>query len=146
MHHHLFLLACWLASSSNAFIVRTATQQKNNCRLGPVARNGLEYQDITVGTGRRILKGDTVYCYYTGSFVKSNIFGVGTPTVFDEIMPTDDDDMPPFAFPVGKGQVIPGWEMGVMGKVREVLLLIGTVSIVGDCVFAYPTCTIAPTI
>lgn len=36
--------------------------------LGPVARNGIDYDDVKLGDGRRILPGDTVYCYYIGSF------------------------------------------------------------------------------
>ena len=40
--------------------------------LGPVARNGLAYEDTTLGDGRRILPGDTVYCYYVGSFATTS--------------------------------------------------------------------------
>lgn len=48
------------------------TQRRNNrqcfTELGPIARNGLGYDDVILGQGRRILPGDTVYCYYIGSF------------------------------------------------------------------------------
>ena len=71
----LLLLLC---PSSDAFtspssFVSTAASA-SPCRtndgfvLGPVARNGLGYEDGVLGDGRRILPGDTVYCYYVGTF------------------------------------------------------------------------------
>lgn len=62
--------------------VRTSVGGKNGIVLGPVARNGLEFEDVVVGQGRRILPGDTVACYYTGSFKKG---AFASPTVFDQI-------------------------------------------------------------
>ena len=69
---------------------RRALDNKGFC-LGPVARNGLAYEDIKLGEGRRILPGDTVYCYYQGYFTKKaeGIFGKTTKTVFDEISTCD---------------------------------------------------------
>ena len=43
-----------------------------NWELGPIARNGLGYEDGVLGDGRRILPGDTVYCYYVGSYAATN--------------------------------------------------------------------------
>jgi FKBP-type peptidyl-prolyl cis-trans isomerase len=101
--------------------------------LGPVARNGLSYTDVTIGDGRRILPGDIVQCYYKGSYQKKStnggmmmlpqLFGgsgdknggAGNTVVFDAIQ---ESDGPPFAFPIGKGQVIQGWDLGILGKVR----------------------------
>ena len=62
-------------------------QQRSLVVLGPVARNGMAYEDVELGQGRRILPGDTVYCYYQGYFTKKpdNMFGKPTKTVFDEI-------------------------------------------------------------
>ena len=64
-----------------------ATNENDGFCLGPVARNGLAYEDVTIGQGRRILPGDTVYCYYQGSFTKKGdgLFAKTTTTVFDEI-------------------------------------------------------------
>jgi hypothetical protein len=94
----------------------------------------LAYTDITIGQGRRILPGDIVQVYYTGSFAKNGGGGVGLPpqlssffgggkaaggagvTVFDSIQ---EDDGAPFSFPVGKGQVIEGWDLGILGKVTS---------------------------
>jgi len=94
------LLSMLLLCSSSTPVVRaftvgapltTTTTTKQRCLattvLGPVARNGLAYEDIELGQGRRILPGDMVYCYYSGSFQKkaSGPFEKTTKTVFDEI-------------------------------------------------------------
>uniref|UniRef100_A0A6S8IXJ2 peptidylprolyl isomerase n=1 Tax=Amphora coffeiformis TaxID=265554 RepID=A0A6S8IXJ2_9STRA len=80
--------------------------------LGPVARNGLAYEDVTIGSGRRILPGDTVYCYYQGSFTTKGqgLMAKATTTVFDEIT-----EGAPLSIVIGKGDVIPGWDLGILG-------------------------------
>jgi len=94
---------------ATAFVPTTSTrsltksihrQNEFDFSLGPVARNGLAYEEITVGQGRRILPGDTVYCFYEGSFTTSEqknagpfggFLGGGSgdstdkKTVFDEV-------------------------------------------------------------
>ena len=111
------LLALLCATSTTLAFVVPDNNHQRCASLGPVARNGLDYQDVTIGGGRRVLPGDTVFCYYSGSFVKKggNMF-TNKPTVFDEIMDGD-----PFAFPIGKGQVIQGWELGIAGNVRFII-------------------------
>lgn len=66
---------------------RRTRNLNNGFRLGPIARNGLAYEDVTIGQGRRILPGDTVYCYYQGSFTTKGqgLLAKTTTTVFDEI-------------------------------------------------------------
>jgi hypothetical protein len=85
----VLLLVC--TSLAVSAFTPSVTSGKNGIRisgydcgliLGPVARNGLGYEDIVIGTGRRILPGDTVACYYTGSFKKGPM---GKPTIFDSI-------------------------------------------------------------
>jgi FKBP-type peptidyl-prolyl cis-trans isomerase len=80
--------------------------------LGPVARNGLEFEDVEIGTGRSIFPGDTILCYYEGSFKKSGAgpFGQSSTVVFDR---TEDGD--PIEILIGRGQVIKGWDIGVLG-------------------------------
>lgn len=68
--------------SANDGAIRTSVGSKNGLVLGPVARNGLAFEDVVVGQGRRVLPGDTVACYYSGSFKKG---AFGSPTVFDQI-------------------------------------------------------------
>mmetsp|Transcript_47731 Transcript_47731/g.137480 ORF Transcript_47731/g.137480 Transcript_47731/m.137480 type:complete len:209 (+) Transcript_47731:65-691(+) len=89
--------------------IRTSTGQVNGQILGPVARNGLAFEDVVIGQGRRILPGDTVACYYSGSFTKGPL---GKPFIFDQITP---DDGPPLKVVVGKGETIRGWDLGILG-------------------------------
>ena len=85
---------------------------QNGFVLGPVASNGLVWEDLEPGQGRRVLPGDSVICYYSGSFDSGGgPFGVGAKTtVFDETQAGQ-----PFKFVVGKGQVIKGWDLGILG-------------------------------
>jgi len=63
--------------------------------------SGLEYVEITEGAGARPKQGDTVSVHYTG-WLKSG-------QKFDSSV----DRGEPFAFPIGKGRVIKGWDEGV---------------------------------
>lgn len=79
----LLLLLVYFKTNTAAFTVPSKQYRNlNGVALGPVARNGLAYEDVALGQGRRILPGDTVYCYYIGSFKKG---AFGGPTVFDQI-------------------------------------------------------------
>lgn len=64
---------------------------------------GLEVQDLVVGTGLEAEAGALASVHYTGLLADG--------TVFDANAPTDE----PFAFRLGGGQVIPGWDEGVLG-------------------------------
>jgi peptidylprolyl isomerase len=63
--------------------------------------SGLEYVEITEGTGASPKTGDTVTVHYTG-WLKSG-------QKFDSSV----DRSEPFEFPIGKGRVIKGWDEGV---------------------------------
>ncbi len=65
-------------------------------------KSGLQYQIIQEGTGEQITKGKHVTVHYSG-FLKNG-------TKFDSSVERDE----PFTFVVGVGQVIPGWDEGVM--------------------------------
>jgi FKBP-type peptidyl-prolyl cis-trans isomerase FkpA len=126
----LLLKACaclWilLGGVVNAFSAVMTTTKKSvpSCSgsartttaLGPVARNGLRYEDIEVGTGRRVNKGDTILCYYSGSYKKKSgggPFAMDEKVVFDETKPGE-----PVEFLVGQGQLIPGMDMGIPGSI-----------------------------
>jgi peptidylprolyl isomerase len=62
---------------------------------------GLEYVEITEGTGARPKTGDSVSVHYTG-WLKSG-------QKFDSSV----DRGQPFVFPIGRGRVIKGWDEGV---------------------------------
>jgi peptidylprolyl isomerase len=64
---------------------------------------GLQWADITVGTGEPAAKGQTVSVDYTG-WLKDG-------TMFDSSFKRAN----PFKFPIGQGKVIQGWDLGVAG-------------------------------
>jgi len=63
---------------------------------------GLQYDDIQVGTGPSPRPGQTVTVHYTGWLTNG--------TKFD----SSKDHGKPFDFVIGQGQVIKGWDEGVM--------------------------------
>ncbi|MDR1088154.1 MAG: FKBP-type peptidyl-prolyl cis-trans isomerase [Coriobacteriales bacterium] len=64
---------------------------------------GLVIVDDTVGEGEEALPGSTVQVHYTGTLEDG--------TVFDSNVEGDE----PFSFTLGLGNVIPGWDAGVVG-------------------------------
>jgi len=69
---------------------------------------GLKYRDIEIGTGDQAKAGDVVATHYNGTFEDG--------TKFD----SSYDRGQPFSFTLGAGQVIKGWDMGVLGmKIGE---------------------------
>jgi FKBP-type peptidyl-prolyl cis-trans isomerase len=65
--------------------------------------SGLQYKDVTVGSGAEAQAGNTVSVHYTGWLTDG--------TKFDSSV----DRGQPFSFPLGAGRVIPGWDEGVAG-------------------------------
>lgn len=65
--------------------------------------SGLQYKDVTVGSGAEAQPGATVSVHYTGWLTDG--------TKFDSSL----DRGQPFSFPLGQGGVIPGWDEGVAG-------------------------------
>jgi peptidylprolyl isomerase len=64
--------------------------------------SGLIYEDLTVGTGVAVKAGDTVSVNYTGWLEDG--------TEFDSSIGRE-----PYEFTVGAGNVIPGWDEGLVG-------------------------------
>jgi peptidylprolyl isomerase len=80
--------------------------------------SGLEYRDVTEGTGAKPEEGQTCSVHYTGWLWVDGEKG----KKFDSSV----DRGEPFEFPVGKGRVIKGWDEGVLamkvGSKRELLI------------------------
>jgi peptidylprolyl isomerase len=80
--------------------------------------SGLQYEDTVVGTGASPAKGQTCVMHYTGWLWVNG----GKGAKFDSSL----DRGEPFAFPIGKGQVIKGWDEGVatmkVGGARTLLI------------------------
>ena len=63
----------------------------------------LKIEDTTVGTGPEVKAGDSIVVHYTGSLIDG--------TVFD----TSKKRGQPFPLDIGVGQVIQGWDQGIIG-------------------------------
>jgi len=69
--------------------------------------SGLQYEDTTLGNGIEATAGKTCVMHYTGWLWKDGAKG----SKFDSSL----DRGKPFAFKLGAGQVIRGWDEGVAG-------------------------------
>ena len=72
-------------------------------------KNGLQWVDLELGTGEEAKKGSTVTVQYTGWLATAGPDGSGKR--FD----SSRDRQQPFTFLLDGGQVIKGWDQGVLG-------------------------------
>ena len=121
----LGLAACGSSSSSSTTTTAASTQGTAKPGIGTIADpsaagtigteptitvppgappNQLETKDLIVGTGPAIKAGDKATVQYVGVAYSSK-------QVFDSSWSRNQ----PFAFVLGKGSVIPGWDIGVVG-------------------------------
>lgn len=88
------------------FILVILIQGCGNKNLGEIevttTESGLQYIEILEGTGASPKAGDVVVVHYTGMFPDG--------TKFDSSVDRNE----PFQFVIGQGQVIAGWDEGVM--------------------------------
>ncbi|MDI3381289.1 FKBP-type peptidyl-prolyl cis-trans isomerase [Xenophilus aerolatus] len=73
----------------------------------PTTPSGLQYEDTVVGDGAEATPGQHVHVHYTGWLYNDGQQGAK----FD----SSRDRGQPFAFSLGAGQVIKGWDEGVAG-------------------------------
>lgn len=84
--------------------VEDSTQQTTNTTTTMPTVTELQITDEVVGTGTTAAVGDTVTVQYVGSLTNG--------TVFDASLNHGSDG---FIFPLGAGQVIAGWDQGLVG-------------------------------
>lgn len=70
----------------------------------------LGMEDLVTGEGAMALSGKNVTVHYTGW-----LFDPKAPETKGKKFDSSRDRGEPFAFPLGQGHVIPGWDRGVAG-------------------------------
>ncbi|OGQ48453.1 MAG: peptidylprolyl isomerase [Deltaproteobacteria bacterium RIFCSPLOWO2_02_FULL_46_8] len=70
-------------------------------------KSGLKYQDTKIGAGETAVSGQMVAVQYTGWLNNKGAKGKKFDSSYDHGQP--------FTFPLGAGQVIKGWDEGVLG-------------------------------
>ena len=112
MRNRLFLLG-FLFVITAVFISADSFAEAEKKGQYTTTDSGLRYRIFKEGTGPKPEKGDKVKVHYTGKLTDG--------TVFDS-----SKDRGPFEFRVGTGQVISGWDEGVIdmqvGEVRELVI------------------------
>ncbi len=86
----------WPFGSSSS----TSNQQGTPTTTGNEA---LQVSDIVVGSGAAVKAGDTLSVNYVGSFTDGSVFDASA------------NHGGPFNFVLGAGEVIPGWDQGLVG-------------------------------
>jgi FKBP-type peptidyl-prolyl cis-trans isomerase len=90
----------WLVARGDTTLTNNneqmATEEQDQSKVG--------VQDVTVGDGQAAAVGDTIVVRYVGVLEDG--------TVFDT---TEIEGREPFTTTLGAGQVIPGWEAGILG-------------------------------
>jgi len=93
----IFLVGSLLPKSSTS-----STSSSSVATATPLSQLGIN--DTQVGTGAAVKSGDTVTVHYTGKLRKTGV-------KFDSSL----DSGKPASFVIGVGQVIPGWDQGLIG-------------------------------
>ncbi|MDE2019357.1 MAG: FKBP-type peptidyl-prolyl cis-trans isomerase [Patescibacteria group bacterium] len=92
------------APGANVQAATTTNSTSSTTTTMNQSANGLIINDLTVGTGTVAENGETVSVLYTGT--------LDNGTVFDA---SSKHGNQPFSFTLGAGQVIKGWDLGVLG-------------------------------
>jgi peptidylprolyl isomerase len=100
----VFLLAVAVGACSKPVDEPTSDFKPAQATPMPPPPSKLESFDLAPGSGRAAATGDTVHVQYTGTLMNG--------TKFDS---SYDHGGQPFKFTIGKGEVIKGWDQGVVG-------------------------------
>ena len=100
----LFVLAACGEEAGDEETDAAAPAEQEDCDTSErTTDSGLVIQDIECGSGDEAQSGEAVTVHYVGTLEDG--------TQFDSSRDRDE----PFTFPLGAGQVIPGWDEGVAG-------------------------------
>ena len=96
-------LGCRDVEAPNEDPATTTYAASLNVNLSLMKRtpSGLYYQDLSVGTGKQAVKDSTLKVYYTGQLTSGHTFDTNV-------------NKTPFTFVLGQGQVIKGWDEGIL--------------------------------
>jgi FKBP-type peptidyl-prolyl cis-trans isomerase len=92
-----------LSPEANSAIINNAAENTNN-QINKV-NNGVDVNEVTVGTGAAVEKGMVISVNY--------VLRLADGTMIQDSKQVNNGK--PFQFIYGAGQVIPGWEMGIAG-------------------------------
>jgi FKBP-type peptidyl-prolyl cis-trans isomerase len=98
----LIFIALALLPAMGGGVTMAAEENKSNTQE-TVTASGLKYVDQTVGGGEMAVAGKMATVHYTGWLENGKKFDSSV------------DRGQPFAFPLGAGRVIKGWDEGVQG-------------------------------
>ena len=99
-------IGCSVSSNSNPVNKSDTKMESAKTQTVVTTYSGLQYVDLVVGTGVTPKQGQTVSVDYTGELADSTVFDSNVDPKFSHAVP--------FTFPIGQGQVIKGWDEGVM--------------------------------
>jgi len=106
------------ADIAKAKAAETVTANKyiaDNKLILKTTTSGLKYKVTKIGLKPRPLSGDTVLVNYTGKLLNGKVFDSSVASVA-KAAGLDQPGRPyePYKFPLGAGQVIPGWDEGLL--------------------------------
>jgi peptidylprolyl isomerase len=91
------------AQDQNEAKDKAVSKEKGAAAKTVTTASGLKYVDVKAGSGASPVKGKQVKVHYTGTLESGKKFDSSV------------DRNEPFSFTIGVGQVIAGWDEGVMG-------------------------------
>jgi FKBP-type peptidyl-prolyl cis-trans isomerase len=100
----VYIIIAALASGALIYLLSVLRSSGSNHEPGTevTTKSGLKYIDEVVGTGESPRRGRPVSVHYTGTLANG--------TKFDSSV----DRGQPYEFPIGVGEVIEGWDEGIM--------------------------------